>query len=453
MAEAGLARALPLRTAVSTSAGLASAAINFLACVEIAEYAGGGRAWLAIVVAGILIVLAGLNFSELTGLYPTSAALRVWVRRGLGDRVSMVTSLVYVTTVVFVMAADGFVLAEAFQSAVPAVPGIVWVGLLLAAVVWANLRGIRVAGAVQDANALLLLGTLTVFSLVVILRHHPVVSLSLPAASHGAAGWLQAVALGVFIYVGFEWVTPLAEEFQDARVIPRGMFIALGLIAVAFGLFTAALTDVFPQGAGLKASVVPQLLVGLKALGPVGFWWMVLITGTTAVTTFNGGLVTASRFLYALARERVLPRRMAGLNRHLVPAAALYALAGTALILAVAVYVSGRYEFLINVGAGVESVMYAVAAVLVISLRRREPSAPRPFRVIGVPAVPAVSIVIFLGLGAAALTTPVGASRVPWPLIFVSALSVLAVGYVWWVVPRLRTGRVSVRGQDVSGTE
>lgn len=47
---------LPLRTAVSTSAGLASAAINFLACVEVAEYAGGPSAWIALLVAGALIV-------------------------------------------------------------------------------------------------------------------------------------------------------------------------------------------------------------------------------------------------------------------------------------------------------------------------------------------------------------------------------------------------------------
>lgn len=437
MAEQSLSRVLPLRTAVSTSAGLASAAVNFLACVEVAEYAGGQSAWLAILVAGILIIFAAANFAELNSLYPSAAALRVWIRRGLNDRVSLVSSLLYASTVVFVIAADAFVLGHMFQAVVPAVPGLVWIVVLLGAVAWANSRGIRVAGSIQDGNAFLLLGTLILFSLTVLIKAPP----AIPALFHFGGNWVQGVAVGVFIFVGFEWVTPLAEEFSDARAIPRGLFFALGLIAVAFGLFSLALTDVFPRAALLQHSLSPQLVLGMKALGPLGFWWMAFVTLTTAMTTFNGGLVTASRFLYALARERVLPGWFSRLNTRLVPVNAVTLLSLLALALSVLVYLSGAYLLLINAGAGVESFMYALSSVLVISLRRREPDKPRWFQAWASPWLPAAVAVVFTGLGAGALLTPVNGSAVPWSLVFVAGLGLLCGIYVFYAVPRLKAAR------------
>lgn len=432
----GFKRVLPLRTAISTSAGLASAAINFLACVEIAEYAGGASAWLALLVAGLLIVLAGANFSELNGMYPSSAAIRVWVRRGINDNVSMVTGFVYATTVIFVIAADAFVLGHVFQAAVPNVSGLIWIALLLGLVTWINLRGIRLAGLVQDGNGLLLLTTLVIFSFLVLL--HPHVPLTAGRLFHLGPNWLEAVAVGIFIYVGFEWVTPLAEEFEDSRVIPKGMFIALGLIAIGFGLFTLALAVVFPNAEALKHSLVPQLIVGLHALGPLGFWWMVVVSLTTAMTTFNGGLATASRFVYALARERVLPSKMARLNVKLVPQNALLLLSFLSLGLAILVYLTGQYLFLINAGAAVESFMYAITAIVVANLRKREPGSNRPFHSWGVPWLSWVMAVVFAGLGIGSLLAPSGEHGFPGPLVFLVLLVAASQIYVWKVVPRLK---------------
>jgi amino acid transporter len=440
MAE--LKRALPLRTAVSTSAGLASAAINFLACVQVALYAGGSSGWLALVVAGLLITLSAANFAELNALYPTAAAIRVWIRRGLTDEASMVMSLVYMATVVFVIAADAFVLGHVFTAAVPGVPGLLWIIVLLGGVALANLRGVKVAGWVQDVNAFLLLGSLVVVSALALGRVGP-------SAWHGVftvgPNWLEAVALGVFIYVGFEWVTPLAEEVTDASSIPRGMFLALGLVAVAFGLFTLALQLSVPV-ARVARTLVPQLLLGERALGPVGFWWMAFVSLTTAMTTFNGGMVSASRFLYAAARERLLPPALARLNRRFVPHWAVATLFFAALVLAAVVYATGQYTLLINTGAGVESLMYALAGLLVLNLRRREPDRPRSFRVPGGRIIPVAAIVIFLALAVASLTADTGLpGPVPWSLVFLVVLAGLATLYVRTVVPRLRARRAAVR--------
>ncbi len=446
-------RVLSLKTAVSTSAGLASAAINFLACVEVAEYAGGSSAWIALLAAGILIVFSASNFAELSGLYPSAAAIRVWTKRGLNDSWSLIISLVYALTVIFVIAADAFVLAQAFRRAIPAVPGWVWIAILLVLVLWANLRGIRVAGRIQDINAMLLLASLTIIA-VVILGKGP-----LPPVQqffHLGHGIVQSIALGVFIYVGFEWVTPLAEEFSDAKAIPRGMYLALGLIAIAFGLFSVALTTIFPRPAQLASTFVPQLLAGQKALGVWGFWWMLFVTATTAMTTFNGGLFTASRFIYSLAREKALPKQFSHLNSRWVPSYALSAIAVLSLILALVIFETRQYAVLINAGAGVEGLVYALSALLVIRLRKKEPTRARPFHALGVPWLTAAVGIIFFVLGMAALFT--SSSAWPWPFMFIASLVLLTMGYVHFVLPRMKEAQrrkvsSSIKGNKVTPEE
>ncbi len=46
---------------------------------------------------------------------------------------------------------------------------------------------------------------------------------------------------------------------------------------------------------------------------------MAAVTAVTALNTFNGGFITASRFIYGTAREGSLPRQLAQLNDRAVP--------------------------------------------------------------------------------------------------------------------------------------
>ena len=75
-APQSLQRVLHFRTIVSTSTGLAYAAISLLACVQVATYMAGDSAWIALLIAGALALLAAFCFSEFNALYPSAAAIR-----------------------------------------------------------------------------------------------------------------------------------------------------------------------------------------------------------------------------------------------------------------------------------------------------------------------------------------------------------------------------------------
>ena len=102
--RATLRRALGLRTVVTTSTGLAFATLEYLAAAGLVAYVAGDSAWIPIVVAGVLALVAYGFFGELNGMFPTAAAIRLYMKRSMDDRAALVITFTYMTTIVLVIA-------------------------------------------------------------------------------------------------------------------------------------------------------------------------------------------------------------------------------------------------------------------------------------------------------------------------------------------------------------
>jgi basic amino acid/polyamine antiporter, APA family len=199
-------------------------------------------------------------------------------------------------------------------------------------------------------------------------------------------------------------------------------------------LFTVASSNLLNvHDAKIINSPVPQMLLAKAALGQVGIWLMLIATLFTAVMTFNGGFATASRFLYAAAREATLPMAFARLNNRLVPWVTVIALAAASAAVAVVVTFSSAYGTLILVGAVLEGLIYAVAGLCVIRLRRLKRDTARSFVIPLGWTIPILSVIIFSLLAVLAAITPT-----PLPLAITIGIFVLAFLYVRLVVPRLK---------------
>ena len=138
---------------------------------------------------------------------------------------------------------------------------------MLVIVTLMNIRGIKLAGNFQDIVTYGLIVSMILISLWGLKQVN--FHLAAPLAIGGVSNFIQAVAVGIFLFVGFEWVTPLAEEVTDSRIISRGMFIAVGIVCIVYALFTVAMTANVPLNA-LAHSPIPQVLFAQKILG--GCW-------------------------------------------------------------------------------------------------------------------------------------------------------------------------------------
>jgi APA family basic amino acid/polyamine antiporter len=442
-----LRRAMSLRTAVSTSTGLAFAALQYLAAAGLVAYVAGDSAWVSIGVAGLLALLAWGFFGELNGMFPTAAAIRRYMSGAMDDRVALSITFTYLSTIVLVVAADAFIVSAALTHVlhVPNWLTAVWTLVLLAVAVLSNLRGVKAAGWLQDVATSIVLAATLVVSVVALARsgaalHTPVQ----PLHHHSGAGFLESVALGIFLYSAFEWVTTNAEEVRDPKHIHRAMLIAVGILFVVCAVMTTAMSHLLTHAQLITA--YPQLSLGEHAFGAAGVWIMAGVTTVTALNTFNGGFITASRFVYATAREGSLPPVLARLNDRAVPWVPVVGLGAVSFVVSVVVELVGGsgWQVLVAVGAALEATIYSVAAFCVLRLRGRVPDHHRPFRVPVVRVVAIAGLVIFSVLAVVA-SVSVGNRFNPLPLIVIVVMGTASAIYTVRVVPGLQAAEAARR--------
>jgi amino acid transporter len=428
-----LRRALTFRTIVSMSTGLAFAAISFLGCIQMAGLLPGDSAWIAMLISAGLALVVATCFGELNGLYPTAAAARQFIGETIDERFSLIVSFTYLGTIVTLLAADGYIVARAITYVWPAVPTLLLVAIILTLACAVNLRGISLTGLLQDIVTYSLVVFAIGFSTLVLLRHG--IHLHAPFGAFGQPGNLiQAVAVGVFVYAGFEWVTPMSEEIRDTGPIPLGMFVAIGLLCLSYTTFTlASTTTLHVASESVQTSPVPQMLLARRALGEWGVGLMLAATLVTGVMTFNGGIATASRFLYAAARDDNLPPVFARINRAGVPSTTIVFLIVCSAVVSIVVAATNQFQILILVGAVLEAGVYALVGLCIVVLRHKYPQAVRTFHAPLGLAIPVSTMVIFTLLALIAGTTPT-----IWPLLIVLAAGAVATLYTIFYVPRLR---------------
>lgn len=357
-----LRRVLRLPTVISNSAGFSFATSSFLALAQVLALAGGRHAWLAVLIAGCLVLPVANVFAELSRRHPAADALRGYLRAGFPDALALPVTMLYGLVMVAILGTEAYVLARAASAVLPQVPAAAWAGALLLGSTALNLRGAEAAGRFQNLVTCTMLASACTLG---------VVALAHPGAGKApadAVAWPQAVAASVYLFVGFEWVTPRAEEAVDPRAVPRGLLLSVILLTGVFSLLAAAIGHL---GTPLSGAA-PQIAFAHGLGGRRWVLWMLAVCLAASATTFNAGTGAASRLLFGLARDGALPARLARVSaRSGVPSAAVWCTAGGAALGALAVALTGGFIGLVDMGAMAESLIYAMAALALVRLDRR----------------------------------------------------------------------------------
>ncbi|MEJ2025819.1 MAG: APC family permease, partial [Deltaproteobacteria bacterium] len=240
-----LRRTLGLRTVVSTGAGMALATVNYIAFIELASYLTGNSAWIAILTSGIMAVLAGSCFSELNSMYPSAAGIKIFIEKAFGERAAIIIAGVYVMGQLSIVGAEIYVLSQALGQGFTFMPPVIWAIAFGLVLLYLNYRGIRIAGTTQDVIAYAMFLGLIFISIYGFFRidfHVP-----MPLEVGSLDGFIQAVAIGIACFIAFEWVVTISEEVTDVKIVPRGMMLSLGLLAITYALFSTAMTAVLDE--------------------------------------------------------------------------------------------------------------------------------------------------------------------------------------------------------------
>lgn len=432
-----LKRQVGLRTVVSTGAGLALASISYVSLIEMSDHVSGSAGWLALLVSGVICYLSSLCFGELGGMFPSAAGIKLYIEKAFGESAALILASLYIVTTLSIVGAETYILGNVLSYGFEGVPVLAWILVFLLSVCIINIRGVKLTGLFQDVVAYFKFFALITISWIALTKFDfPWVAPLHPLMDKTPFDFFQAVGVGVFLFLGFEWVTPLAEEVREYRVIPKGMGLSILLLFLAYGSLVTAMTSIGDRAA-LSATVtngqpIPHVLFAIKAFGRPGMLIMMLMSLVASITCFNAGLLTSSRFLYALARDHAAPKYLAKIHeRFFTPHWAIWTLFGVCTLLSIFVAATHIVKPFIYMGAFAECLIYVAMALSLIRLRKTMPAHERPFRV---PTlwIPIFVAVFFTALGIGLLAENKAAA------ISMAVFCGFIVIYVKLVIPRMR---------------
>lgn len=345
-------------------------------------------------IAGAIYALLGANaLAELGTLEPRSGGQYVFVRRGLGNYAGFVVGWSDWISTCGTTAAVAIVVGEYAVGLFPAVRTQQVVALAVVAILtiiqW---LGVRAGGAVQNVTSILKALALTLFVAVCFAlgTRLPWAPTAVSTDHEGSLviAFILALQSVIYTYDGWSAVIYFSEEVKDhARNIPRAMLSSVVSIAAIYLLVNLAFLRVvsLPTIAGhnFAAGAVVEHLFG--ANGQLMLRLLVIVMLLSAVSS---NVLMAPRVLFAMSRDGLFWRGAREVNRGGTPDIALL----ISSLLAAAFIVTGTFETVIAKLAFFFVANYALSFVTLFVLRRREPSAPRPYRAWGHPVTTGLAI-------------------------------------------------------------
>jgi basic amino acid/polyamine antiporter, APA family len=274
-------------------------------------YAQAGPAVLmSFSLAGLLALMGLLSQAELASAMPKAGGTYFYVTRSMGPGVGTVYGLITWLAMVLKSSYELLFLATFVRLAWEVNEQVLALGLCTIFIVL-NLFGIKKAGSLQKYSAILLLVLLLYFCL----RSYPAMDAHKfkPFAPEGWGGMLRTAGFVFIGYGGLLKVASVAEEVKDpGRSLPAGMigswlFVTIMYVAVVF-------VAIAVRGPKMADSHTPLSDTAEVFLGKPGQVVLSIAAGIAIVAAANAGIMAASRYPLALARDEMLPTVFARIN-------------------------------------------------------------------------------------------------------------------------------------------
>ncbi len=282
----------------------------------------GNAVWLAFLVALVAALLTALSYASLGSRYPRAAGAVYVAQRAYGfPLLSFMVGLALVCSGLTSIATQSRVFGANFSElfGLDAIPVAALALCYLFATTAIIFRGIQEAMWVNILCTVVSIAGLVLVVAVGMSYWGSVDYLETPPTSRGDQTFLiviQGAVLAFFAFIGFEDMYNVAEEVREPETtIPIGLISAMLIAALVYVAVAITAVSVVPWQ-DLAAAPGPITEVVARA---APFIPPILFTAITIFAVANTGLVnfvTASRLLYGMARQNLLPDHLGKVHRH-----------------------------------------------------------------------------------------------------------------------------------------
>ena len=246
-----------------------------------------------------------------------------------------------------------------------------------------------------------------------------------PFMPNGLSGVFMGAFLIFFAYIGFDAISTTAEETKNPQKdIPIGI---LGTLAICTALYIGV--------ALVLTGMVPYKLIDIQApiahaMHFVGKDWFAGFISAGAIAGLTSVLLVYQlgtvRILYAMSRDKFLPRTLRIVNRKTRIPNLLTWICGLVVIIGSLFMDLNISAELCNFGTFTS---FIVICIIVLILRKTDPDRKRPFKVPFVPLFPILGIVFCAGLIVYSLKTLKTSSMLFPVWIILGIIIYFAYGY------------------------
>ncbi|MEV0111661.1 APC family permease [Streptomyces sp. NPDC050844] len=284
-----------------------------------------GAVALVYVIATISMAFTAFSYAQMVRVVPQAGSVFAYARVGLGNGAGFIAGWMAMLDYLLIPAVAYLFSGIAMEALVPSVSRWVWTAIAVLVTTALNLWGVRAAarvGFLVLAMEIVVLLVFIVSAIVVLAQDGAQRDWLSPLTGDGSQGAFAlsavvgAVSVAVLSYLGFDAIASFAEEVTGGSAkVARAVLFCLALAGVLFIAQTYLVALLEPlSSAELAAEPGKQGSAFYDAVdSAVGDW----LHDTVAVSKAIGaafaalaGQAAAGRLLFAMARDRRLPRAL-----------------------------------------------------------------------------------------------------------------------------------------------
>lgn len=288
----------------------------FLLMGEAINVAGPGAIF-SFLFAGFLQIAMMIALSELAVAVPSPGAMSLWVEKFIGKWWGFLAGISYALGYVITGATCGIAIGRFtcywFPSLDPTLWTIIFALALNGIFAVINIIGAELTGKTQLFLTILLVVIMAAF-VVLGVRYVDLTHFD-PMFTHGVEGFIDAIPMGVYAYMGAVCLTTAGAECRRPIDLGRALVWSGVIFVILYGACQFVATGIVPMNEiNMDTSIFT--VAADKIFGSAGGTILNIAAWLAAATCLlMGSFYVSSRVLYQLAKSKGLPRQFCVLGR------------------------------------------------------------------------------------------------------------------------------------------
>jgi basic amino acid/polyamine antiporter, APA family len=281
------------------------------ALIGVAAAGAGNAIWLAFLISAIVAAFSGLSYAELTSMFKGDAAEYDYIKKAFNKKLAFFVSMMIlaagmVSAATVSLGFAGYFIKIVGISTIVAALGLIVLMTLI------NFTGIKESAWFNTVSTFIEFGGLILVIYLGVKNWGTVNLMEMPT---GLPGVFSTAALVFFAYMGFESIIKLREETKNPeKNIPLALIYSIIITSIVYVLVAISAVSIIPWGE-LAGSTAPLATVVAHSMGPIAFIIIGIVALFSTANTVLITLVTNSRMIYGMAKQKTLPKALASVHK------------------------------------------------------------------------------------------------------------------------------------------